>query len=62
MARIERNYKTQEATIKNLETQFGQMGKQLSEGPLLKFLDDIENPRPDNACAITTRSGKFCIM
>src|ERR1044072_3323477 len=65
MTRTESASKNQEAAlrdhqaaIKNLENQFGQMAKLLSERPSGKFPADTQEPRMENASAITTRSGK----
>src|ERR1044072_9047592 len=56
----ETNFKNHEAAIKNLENQFGQMAKLLSERAPGKFPSDtIVNPKTENASAITTRSGKI---
>ena len=65
MARTENVTKNQDAAIKdtqaglkNLETQVGQLAKQISERPSGKFPGDTQIPRTENASAITTRSGK----
>src|ERR1044072_7731407 len=50
--------KDQQAAIKNLENKFGQMAKLFSERPLGKFPSETQEPRMENASAITTRSGK----
>src|ERR1044072_1959190 len=53
------NFKNHEAAIKNLENQFGQMAKLVSERIQGKFPSDtVVNPKIENASAITTRSGK----
>src|ERR1044072_8602767 len=58
MARTENVTKNQDAAIKILETQVGQLAKQISERPSGKFPGDTQIPRTENASAITTRSGK----
>src|ERR1044072_7847063 len=59
MNRTENNYKNQEAAIKNLENQLGQMARQMNERPPGKFPSDTQSPRNENASSITTRSGKI---
>src|ERR1044072_1803915 len=59
MKRTENNYKNQEAAIKNLENQLGQMARQMNERPPGKFPSDTQSPRNENASSITTRSGKI---
>ncbi|XP_057440003.1 uncharacterized protein LOC130731798 [Lotus japonicus] len=57
--RTENNYKNQEAAIKNLENQFGQLAKLIAERPQGKFPSDtIPNPKQENASVVTTRSGR----
>ncbi|XP_057425926.1 uncharacterized protein LOC130719321 [Lotus japonicus] len=52
------NFKNQEASIKNLENQVGQISKQLSERPPGMFPSNtVPNPR-ENISAVTLRSGK----
>src|ERR1044072_6518448 len=58
MTRTENISKKQEAAIKNLETQVGQLAKQMSERPSGTFPSDTQIPRTENASVITTRSGK----
>src|ERR1044072_3348501 len=41
-----------------LEHQVGQLAKRISEGDAGKFPSDTQEPRVENASAITTRSGK----
>ena len=48
----------QQAAIKNLENQMGQMAKQLSERDPGTLPSDTHIPRMENASAITTRSGR----
>src|ERR1044072_3622294 len=50
--------KEQQAAIKNLENQIGQMAKQLSERDPGKFPADTQVPRNETANAVITRSGK----
>src|ERR1044072_18389 len=57
MARTENITKNQDAAIKNLETQVGQLAKQISERPAGEFPGDTQNPSTEHAFAITTRSG-----
>ncbi|XP_057418707.1 uncharacterized protein LOC130712907 [Lotus japonicus] len=58
--RSETNFKNQEASIKNLENQFGQLAKQVAERPPGKFPSDtVVNPRQENISVVTTRSGKI---
>ncbi|XP_057418706.1 uncharacterized protein LOC130712906 [Lotus japonicus] len=53
------NFKNQEAAIKNLESQFGQLAKQLAELPQGKsFSDTIVNSNQKNASVVATRSGR----
>src|ERR1044072_4311572 len=61
MTRTENNYKNQEAAIKNLQNQFGQMAKLMSERPPGKFPSNTQAPRTENASAITTRSGRVLV-
>lgn len=57
--RTENNYKNQEAAIKNLENQLGQLAKQIAERPQGKFPSDtIPNPKQENASVVATRSGR----
>ena len=48
----------QGAAIRNLEVQFGQLAKHQTERPTGKLPADTQEPRIENASAITTRSGK----
>src|ERR1044072_7833365 len=50
--------KDQQAAIKNLENKFGEMAKLFSERSPGRFPSDTQEPRMENASAITTRSGK----
>lgn len=59
--RSENNHKNQEAAIKNLENQIGQLAKQVAERPPGKFPSDTINPRQENASAIVTRSGRTMV-
>src|ERR1044072_5334596 len=59
ISRHEAVQKEQQAAIKNLENQMGQMAKQLSERDPGKFPADTQVPRNENANAIITRSGIF---
>ena len=53
------NFKNQEAAIKNLENQVGQLARQAAERPPGTFPSDtILNPKQENISAITTRSCK----
>ncbi|XP_057450393.1 uncharacterized protein LOC130741551 [Lotus japonicus] len=55
--RADTSFKNHEAAIKNLETQVGQMAKQMSERPPGMFpLDTVINSK-ENCSAITLRSG-----
>ena len=65
MARQDENIKRQEAVqkeqqaaIRNLENQMGQMAKQLSERDPGTLPSDTHIPRIEDPSAITTRSGK----
>src|ERR1044072_10086 len=51
------NFMNQGAAIKNLETQVGQIAKQLAETPPGKFPSDTEVNPKENCSAITLRSG-----
>src|ERR1044072_812814 len=48
----------QGAAIRHLKVQFGQLAKHLTERPSGKLPADTQEPRIENASAITTRSGK----
>ena len=55
---IETRYSNLNATMKNLETQMGQLASELKNKKKGKFPSDMkQNPR-DNCKAITLRSGK----
>ena|ERR1044072_7371439 len=50
--------KNQQGALKNLETQVGELAKQLSERPAGEFPRDTQKPSTEHAFAITTRSEK----
>ena len=52
------NFKNQEASIRNLENQVGQIAKQLAEKPQGSFPSDTETNPKEHCKAITLRSGK----
>src|ERR1043165_9623365 len=55
------NQKSTEASIKNLETQVGQLAKQLSEQSASTSFSPTTQTNPKEHCkAITTRSGRVC--
>src|ERR1051325_2163819 len=55
------NQKSTEASIKNLETQVGQLAKQLSEQSASTSFSPTTQANPKEHCkAITTRSGRVC--
>src|ERR1044072_4311468 len=58
MAKQDAMQKEQQAAIKNLENQMGQMAKQLSERDPGKFPADTQVPRNETANVVVTRSGK----
>src|ERR1044072_2273704 len=65
MARQDENIKKQEdannrkdAAMRNLENQLGQLAKRMTERDVGQLPSDTQEPRRENASAITTRSGK----
>src|ERR1044072_3535084 len=58
MRQQEASMRQQEESMRNLEHQVGQLAKRISERDTCKFPSDTQEPRVENASAITTRSGK----
>src|ERR1044072_5753737 len=55
------NQKSTEASIKNLETQMGQLAKQISDQSASTSFSPTTQANPKEHCkAITTRSGRVC--
>src|ERR1044072_2775522 len=55
------NQKSTEASIKNLETQMGQLAKQISDQSASTSFSQTTQANPNEHCkAITTRSGRVC--
>src|ERR1044072_1913765 len=48
-----------ETSMRNLKHQVGQLAKRMLERDAGKFPSDTQEPRIENASAITTRSGNF---
>ena len=58
MQEIRVNFKNQEASIRNLENQVGQIARQLADRPQGTFPSDTETNPKEHCKAITLRSGK----
>src|ERR1044072_7655084 len=58
MRQQEASMRQHETSMRNLEHQVGQLAKRISERDTGKFPSDTQEPRVENASAITTRSGK----